>query len=173
MQKFSSQSRCLLVVTIAIFIVAPSLFGQSRQVFNVKDFGAAGDGRSDDAAAIQKAIDACSGAGGGTVLFAAPSVFMTGPITLKSNIDIHIEGGAKILANPDEKIYTKSAFRQNPGEGTIWIGAENIKNLAISGSGEIDGNGIAFMGAELEDSYVLKPFTTLDPRPHVLTIVGG
>lgn len=77
------------------------------------------------------------------------------------------------MANPNEKVYTKSAFRNNPGEGTIWIGAENIENLTISGSGTIDGNGVIFMGAELEDSYVLKPFDLLDPRPHVLTIIGG
>jgi polygalacturonase len=98
---------------------------------------------------------------------------MTGPFNLKSNIDVHIQGGAKVLANPDEKVYTKSAFRQNPGEGTIWIGGESIENLTISGNGEINGNGISFMGAELEDSYELKPFNVLDPRPHVLTIVGG
>ena len=53
--------------------------------------------------------------------------FMASPFNLKSNIDFHVQGGAKVLANPDEKVYTKSAFRQNPGEGTIWIGGENIK----------------------------------------------
>ncbi len=55
---------------------------------------------------------------------------MAGPFNLRSGIDLHVEAGAKLLANPDEKAYTKSAFRQNPGEGTIWIGGENIQNVS-------------------------------------------
>jgi polygalacturonase len=145
----------------------------AQKIFNVKEFGAIGDGKTDDAIAIQKTIDACNAAGGGQVLFPASHTFLASPFNLKSNIDFHVEAGAKVLANPDEKVYTKSAFRQNPGEGTIWIGGENVENVTISGTGEINGNGISFMGAELEDSYVLKPFNVLDPRPHVLTIIGG
>ncbi len=160
------------IFLLGIYLVADAQ-GNRQKVFVVKDFGAVGDGKADDAAAIQKAIDACAASGGGKVLFTAPFTFMASPFNLKSNIDFHVEAGAKVLANPDEKAYIKSAFRTNPGEGTIWIGAENIQNLTISGNGHIDGNGISFMGAELEDSYELKPFHILDPRPHVLTIVGG
>ncbi|MES2893105.1 MAG: glycosyl hydrolase family 28 protein [Bacteroidota bacterium] len=158
---------CLSLVSVAVSQ------NNRQKVFIITAFGAVGDGRTDDAAAIQRAIDSCEAAGGGRVMVPAPFTFMAGPFNLKSNIELHVQAGAKILANPDEKVYTKSAFRQNPGEGTIWIGGENIKNLTISGSGKIDGNGISFMGAELEDSYVLKPFNILDPRPHVLTIIGG
>ena len=161
---------CFLITSLSI---VSFLEADSQKIFNVKDFGAVGDGKTDDAVAIQKAIDACYEAGGGQVLFPASHIYLASPFHLRSNIDFHLEAGAKVLANPDEKAYTKKAFRQNPGEGTIWIGGENIENLTISGTGEIDGNGISFMGAELEDSYVLKPFKTLDPRPHVLTIVGG
>lgn len=144
----------------------------AQKDYNIKNFGAKGDGKTDDAVAIQKAINACSKTGG-RVVVPSPYTFMAGPFDLKSGIELFVEGGAKILANPDEKVYTKSAFRNNTGEGTIWIGGENINNLTISGTGEINGNGIAFMGEEIEDSYVLKPFHIKDPRPHVMTIVGG
>jgi polygalacturonase len=160
-----------IFITVACMaLVTTSALAQ--RVYNIKKFGAKGDGKTDDAVAIQKAIDACTKTGG-QVLIPAPFTFMASPFNLKSNIDFHLEAGAKVLANPNEKVYTNPAFRKNPGEGTIWIGAENVSNLSISGEGEINGNGISFMGDELEDSYVLKPFNVLDPRPHVLTIIGG
>jgi len=159
-----------------LWMIAFLFFCQSmaaQRVYNVKNYGARGDGRTNDAAAIQKAIDACSKAGGGRVLVPSPFTFLCGPFNLKSDVELFLEGGAVVKASPDEKLYRKSAFRNNPGEGTIWIGGENIRNVSISGTGRIDGNGIAFMGEELGDSYELKPFDILDPRPHVLTLVNG
>jgi len=158
---------------LIVLVCLGSITTNAQKVFNVMNHGAAGDGKTDDAIAIQKTIDACAAAGGGQVLFPASHVYLSGPIQLKSNINLHLEAGAVLLANPDEKIYTKSAFRDNPGEGTIWIGGEKLENVMLSGLGEINGNGISFMGAELEDSYVLKPFNIMDPRPHVITIIGG
>ncbi len=61
---------------------------------------------------------------------------------------------------------------KNEGEGMMWIWAKDVENLSFSGHGTIHGNGIRFMGAELFDSYELKPVTTFDPRPHVLTLMG-
>ena len=153
-----------------VWIIAIQTIGQ--QVYDVRKYGAKGDGKTNDAAAFQKAIDACTKTGG-RVLVSGPYTYLTGPFDLKSDIDFHVAAGAVVKASPDEKLYTQSAFRQNPGEGTIWIGGNNVENLSITGLGKIDGNGISFMGAELEDSYVLKPFNVLDPRPHVLTIIGG
>ncbi len=141
------------------------------KIYDITDFGAVGDGHRDNAAAIQSAIDECALNGGGTVYMPGHNTFMSGPFELKSNVNLHIESSAVLLANPDEKVYTKSAFRENAGEGTIWIGGEHACNVTISGSGTIDGNGVAFMGPEEKPAYVLKTFDRIDPRPHVLTLV--
>ena len=144
----------------------------AQSIYNVTSFGAKGDGKTDDAVAIQKAIDKCSKDGGGMVLFPRNHVFISGPVELKSNVEIHLESTATWKANPDESIYKLSAFGENRGEGMLWLYANDADNISITGKGTIHGNGIAFMGAELEDSYELKPLAdqSFDPRPHVLTL---
>ena len=146
----------------------------AQTVYDVTAAGAVGDGKTDDALAIQRAIDRCSAEGGGRVLFPRNHTFLTGPIELKSNVELHLEATATLKANPDESIYQLSAFGENRGEGMLWLYANGAENLSITGKGTIHGNGIAFMGAELEDSYELKPLAdqTFDPRPHVLTLTA-
>ena len=155
---------------VCLLLVASVAMAQ--QVYNVCQYGAVGNGKADDARAIQKAIDLCSVEGGGQVLLPANHTFLAGPIQLKSNVNLHIETNATLLANPDESIYHLSAFGANEGEGMMWLYANDAENISITGVGTISGNGVAFMGAELEDSYELKPVTTFDPRPHVLTLTG-
>ena len=146
----------------------------AQHVLDVTFYGAKGDGLTDDATAIQRAIDECSEQGGGTVLFPRNHTFLAGPLQLKSNVDLHLEATATLLANPDEQIYTQSAFGENRGEGMLWLWAQDAENITISGRGTIHGNGIRFMGAELGDSYELKPLKdpSFDPRPHVLTLTN-
>lgn len=158
---------------VFLMLIGTQLFSQKKQYrdFYITDYGAIADKRTDNAIAIQKTIDACAEAGGGRVIVPPGQEFMSGPFNLKSNIVFEVNG--RVLARPDEHVYKKSAFRDNKGEGTIWMGGENLSNVTICGTGTLDGNGISFMGAELEDSYVLKPFNIIDPRPHLLTIVGG
>ena len=157
-----------------LFLAWMAVAVSAQNTYDVLSFGAKGDGITDDAVAIQKAIDRCSAEGGGIVLFPRNHVFLSGPVELKSNVELHLEATATLKANPDESIYKLSAFGENRGEGMLWLWAKDAKNISITGKGTIHGNGIAFMGAELEDSYELKPLAdqTFDPRPHVLTLTN-
>ncbi len=162
--------KTLLTLFLAWMAVAVS----AQKTYDILTFGAKGDGVTDDAVAIQKAIDRCSAEGGGIVLVPRNHVFLSGPVELKSNVELHLEATATLKANPDESIYKLSAFGNNRGEGMLWLWAKDAENISITGKGTIHGNGIAFMGAELEDSYELKPLAdqTFDPRPHVLTLMN-
>ena len=67
--------------------------------FNVRDYGAVGDGKTLDSPAINKAIEACAAAGGGTVWIPA-GTYLSGSIRLTNNLNLHIDAGATILAAP-------------------------------------------------------------------------
>ena len=154
---------CMIVISSA-----------AQNIYDVTTAGAVGDGKTDDAQAIQRMIDRCSAEGGGRVLLPRNHVFMASPLELKSNVELYLEATATLKAHPDESIYHLSAFGKNEGEGMLWLYANDAENISITGKGTIHGNGIAFMGAELEDSYELKPLAdqTFDPRPHVLTLTN-
>src|SRR5574344_949055 len=163
----------IFILLILAFLVGGCNTSKSEgNIYNIMDYGASGDGKSDDASAIQKAIDKCSENGGGIVLVPAGHTFLCGPIHLASFVNLQLEPNSRLLANPDEKIYKESAFKENEGEGMMWISGKDLKNISITGRGEIDGNGVAFMGKELSDSYELKPITDFDPRPHVITLIN-
>ena len=157
-----------------LFLAWMAVAVSAQNIYDILTFGAKGDGVTDDAVAIQKAIDRCSAEGGGVVLLPRNHVFLSGPVELKSNVELHLEATATLKANPNESIYQLSAFGENRGEGMLWLWAKDAENISITGKGTIHGNGIAFMGAELEDSYELKPLAdqTFDPRPHVLTLTN-
>lgn len=110
------------------------------RTYNIKNFGAVGDGHTMNTAAFKKAIDACSDAGGGKVLVPA-GLWLTGPIELKSNVNFHVERGAFILFSPDHNDYP---IIKMPHGGFIVaspIYGSDLENIAITGTGILDGNG--------------------------------
>ena len=125
-------------------------FGVQAQVYNVRDFGAKGDGKALDHTAINRAIDACVADGGGQVLLPA-GTYLCGSIRMKSNVDLHLLAGARILAAPASmKVYDESeafgAPEYQDGGHTYFhnslIWAEDQQNVSITGHGMIDGEGL-------------------------------
>lgn len=110
------------------------------KTFNIKDFGAVGDGHTKNTEAFRNTIEACSKAGGGTVII-PPGSWLTGPIELKSNINFRAERGALIIFSPDHKDYP---IIKPPGRGYSVMSpiyGANLDNVAITGEGIFDGNG--------------------------------
>ena len=110
---------------------------------SLPDFGAVGNGVELCTEAFEKAIETLSSRGGGHLIVPA-GIWLTGPIVLKSNIDLHIEKGAVVLFSPDVELYplVETVFEgldtrrcQSPVSG------RNLTNVAITGQGAIDGNG--------------------------------
>ena len=118
--------------------------------YNVKDFGAVGDGKTLDHTAINRAIETCAAQGGGRVVVPA-GTYLCGSIRMKSYVELHLSLGATILAAPASmKVYDESEVFGGPeyqdGGHTYFhnslIWADGEKHIAITGLGTIDGEGL-------------------------------
>lgn len=125
-------------------------------VYNVRDFGAKGDGQTLDSPAINAAIEAAVRDGGGQVLLPA-GTYLCGSIHLKSNIDLHLSAGCTILAAPAKmNAYDPSDpfdFPEYQDGGHTYfhnslIWAEGEKNVSITGHGMLDGKGLTHKDTE-------------------------
>ena len=139
--------------------------------YNIADFGAVGDGETDNALAIQNAIDTCNAVGGGRVLVPAGGAFRAGPFELKSYVELHVQASASLVASTDETLYVETPFR-NRSEGGMWIKAVDAERISITGTGTIDGQGTEFMVDEEPTHYNYKLEDGIDNRPHLLTLIG-
>lgn len=127
--------------------LANSDFG--ARVYNIRDYGAKGDGVALDTTALQATIDACNRDGGGTVLVPA-GTFQIGTVELKSNVTLHIAAAGKLLGSGDGKQYHAVDAIPLRGDTTLEDGnwallfAVNAKKVTIEGPGTIDGQGAQF-----------------------------
>jgi hypothetical protein len=132
-------------------------------LFDVRNYGAAGDGSTFDTAAIQKAIDAANQAGGGTVLFPAGR-YLAGTIFLKSNVTLHLSPAAVLLGSTRISDYQPRHF----------LYAKNASNIAIEGAGAIDAQGDAFFDKDRKPlarpSPLIEIWDSTDVRIENVTI---
>ncbi len=113
-----------------------------RQV-DLRDFGGVGDGVTLNSEAFADAVDSLSALGGGR-LVVPEGIWLTGPITLKSNIDLHVTPDAVILFSPERELYpiVETVFEGLDTKRCISpINAVGQENIAITGGGTIDGSG--------------------------------
>ncbi len=103
--------------------------------FNVRQYGAQGDDKTVNTISFQWALDSCSKAGGGTVEVPIGR-YVTGPLVIHSNTNLHIRNGATLLF-----INTINTYPMKGGSYQNCISAENAHDIAITGNGTIDGQG--------------------------------
>ena len=116
-------------------------------ICDVKKQGAAGDGKTDDTAAIQKGIDACFQNGGGSVIL-TDGIYVSGTLYLKSNVRLHITESAVLLASGEIEKYGTDThynrYRNEPDMDRCFLYAQDQENITLTGGGMILGNAEAF-----------------------------
>ncbi|MGZ8491352.1 MAG: glycoside hydrolase family 28 protein [Gemmatirosa sp.] len=128
-----------LVPEILGRIVPPTFAARD---FDVTQYGAVGDGRTDCTAAIRRAIDACHAAGGGRVVVPAGR-FLTGPVHLRSNVNLHVRKDATLAFSQDPRAYLPAVLTR--WEGMELMGYSPLvyafeqTNVAVTGEGTLDG----------------------------------
>lgn len=114
-----------------------------RRVFSANAYGATGDGATNSTRAIQRAMDACSRAGGGVVTF-RPGQYVTGALFVKSNVNLRVGEGVTLLGSQEDADYP-SIWTRVAGVEMKWpaalINVNEQENVRISGGGTIDGRG--------------------------------
>ena len=154
MKRFFAITLCVLLSVAAfaqdysefykdlpIELTAPALPRIPEYTVSLADFGGVGDGITDNTEAFSKAVSALEKAGGGHLIVPA-GIYLTGPISLKDRMDLHLELNAMILLNPDKKAFLKG------GKVVPGISASKRKDISITGEGIIDGNGRWWRGVK-------------------------
>ena len=130
------------VLPVAPVVATPVI---PTNIINFGDFGC-GDGKALNTAAFKKALATLAEKGGGK-LVVPPGLWLTGPIKLRSNVELHVERGALIQFSGDYKLYPLTIINlkgEKEIDSTSPISGENLENVAITGGGVLDGAGDAW-----------------------------
>ena len=168
MNRLRCYKNLLVIISVCIFLSCTPSFAQKKKtsgykdwskvnailkqikapgfpdnVYNLTDYGGVGDGKTDNKPAFDKIIQICSKSGGGKIVISHGNYFIKGPIHLKSNINLILQKGSKLLFSSNPKDYLPVVLTSWEGTRLYnfspFIYAFNQKNIAITGQGEIDG----------------------------------
>ena len=129
------------------FLAVAGQASASSLVIDPRRFGAICDGKTKDTIALQRAIDECSRLGGGTVAV-SPGTYLIGTIVLQSNVNLHLERGATLLASTDMADYSLPEEARVAMKGLLrryLVFAYQAQNISITGPGIIDGQSPRFV----------------------------
>ncbi len=138
------------VAVLTVVPIIPPLPVIPTNQFSITDYGAVGDGVTNNATAIQNAINAASAAGGGTVIVplgGSSNIYLCGPIALASSVNLQINSGAMLQMLP---------YGTWPSTSTFITGSR-LHDVEISGSGTIDGQGAAWWAAYNANPNIGRP----------------
>jgi polygalacturonase len=142
----------------------------AQRTFDVRDYGAKGDGVTQDTAAIQKALDECGKAGGGTVRFPA-GVYLSRPISIRNKTTVELDAGATLQATKNQNDFMKMPgdwLKARSNDFIPLISGRDLTDVTFTGGGTIDGGGSAWWG-EAEKAREKVPGYTL-PRPNLIVL---
>jgi polygalacturonase len=151
-----------LIVACLLGITASFAFAET--VFNVRDYGATGDGVALDTAAVQKALNDCGKAGGGVVLMPA-GTYLCQPLTIRTKTTLRIVKEATLKATDNPVDYART---DKPGEFNHFLTGKDLENVTIEGEGTIDGSGERWW-IPAEEARQKKSCFTL-PRPNLIVL---
>jgi Glycosyl hydrolases family 28 len=154
---------------------------RGNAVCDVKQYGAVADGKTLDSGAINKAIEACSASGGGTVFLPA-GIYVSGTVYLKSNITLYLDSGATLLGSKNIEDYKLIGTVGPAPIGRpvrVFVFGEGLTNVAIEGHGTIDGNKVYNEQLFREKTRVIRPEqmpgwfgTEVNRGPHAVVLTN-
>jgi polygalacturonase len=156
--------RFIFLFSLVTASIAYCTVAHAEAVFNVRDAGARGDGKTLDTEAIQKSLDDCGKAGGGTVLLPA-GTYLSKPLVIRTRTTLRLETGAMLKATDDPADYVRA---DEPGKFNNFLTGKDLENVTIEGEGIIDGSGQRWW-IPAEEARQKKSGYTL-PRPNLIVL---